>query len=68
MVVCFVGITGYRIAVDKNATLGWQQRQFAQRDTYVMPNPSGLNAHTNIADLTAHLRAAAGERPDLTKQ
>ena len=67
-VVCFVGITGYRIAVDKHASLGWQQQLFAQRDTYVMPNPSGLNAHTNIAALAAHLRAAAGDRPDPTQQ
>jgi hypothetical protein len=26
---------------------------------YVMPSTSGLNAHSRLADLTAHLRAAA---------
>ena len=58
-VVCFVGLTGYRIAVDKHAKVGWQSERFGECATYVMPNPSGLNAHTNIADLAHHLRAAA---------
>jgi hypothetical protein len=26
---------------------------------YVMPNPSGLNAHARVEDLADHLRAAA---------
>ena len=28
------------------------------RPVYVMPNPSGLNAHTDVDDLVRHLRAA----------
>ena len=58
-VVCFVGLTGYRVAVDKRAAVGWQTERFGDQDTYVMPNPSGLNAHTNVGDLAQHLRAAA---------
>jgi len=65
-VVCVVGITGWRTAVGlPKAVLGWQERSLGGRPTYVMPNPSGLNAHTNVADLAAHLRtaaAAAGRR------
>jgi TDG/mug DNA glycosylase family protein len=57
--VCFVGLTGYRIAVDKKAALGWQERTFAGTPTYVMPNTSGLNAHAKPADFAEHLRAAA---------
>ena len=30
---------------------------------YVLPNPSGLNAHTDVDDLAAHLRAAASGPP-----
>jgi TDG/mug DNA glycosylase family protein len=56
--VCFVGLTGWRAAVDKKATAGWQERLVGGRPAYVMPNPSGLNAHTSPADLAAHLRAA----------
>jgi TDG/mug DNA glycosylase family protein len=59
-VVCVVGITGWRTAVGlPKAVLGWQERRLGGRPTYVMPNPSGLNAHTNVADLAAHLRTAA---------
>lgn len=57
--VCFVGLTGYRIAVDPHATAGEQPQRFGGVPTYVMPNPSGLNAHVGVADLAAHLRAAA---------
>ena len=57
--VCVVGVTGWRAAVgEPKATLGWQSRRFGGCPTYVMPNPSGLNAHTDVADLAAHLRNA----------
>jgi TDG/mug DNA glycosylase family protein len=56
--VCFVGLDGYRKAVNRKATSGEQPEGFAGARCYVMPNPSGLNAHTNVADLSAHLRAA----------
>ncbi len=57
--VCFAGLSGYRDAVDRRATVGWQPEPFGGRPAYVMPNPSGINAHATPADLTAHLRAAA---------
>lgn len=53
--VCFIGVTGYRIAIERNATFGWQP-EFAGTPTYVMPNTSGLNAHTKPADFAEHLR------------
>jgi len=55
--VCFVGVTGYRVAVDKRAAAGWQPAPFAGAPAYVMPNTSGLNAHAKPADFVAHLRA-----------
>jgi TDG/mug DNA glycosylase family protein len=54
--VCFVGVTGYRVAVDKHATFGWQPESFAGVRTYVMPNTSGANAHAKPADFAEHLR------------
>ncbi len=54
--VCFVGVTGYRVAVDKTARLGWQPDGFGGARTYVMPNTSGLNAHAKPADFVEHLR------------
>ena len=60
--VCFVGLSGYRIAVDRAAVAGWQTRTFGGRPAYVMPNPSGINAHATPALLTEHLRALRRER------
>lgn len=56
--VCFVGLAGYRAAIDRRARAGWQDGGFGDRPAYVMPNPSGLNAHSTPADFVAHLRAA----------
>ena len=56
--VCFVGLAGYRVAVGRKATVGWQPRQFGGRPAYVMPNPSGINAHARPADIAQHLGAA----------
>jgi len=62
--VCFVGITGYRIAIDRKAQLGWQPDPFAGARAYVMPNTSGLNAHAKPADFTEHLRAVTAATRD----
>ncbi len=57
--VCVLGVTGWRAAAgDRAATLGPQPRTLGDRPVYVMPNPSGLNAHTDVDDLVGHLRAA----------
>ena len=60
--VCFVGLSGYRVAGDRKATAGWQNERFGGRPAYVMPNPSGINAHARPADLAEHLRAAVSPR------
>lgn len=55
-VVCVLGVTGWRAASDnRSATLGLQETLVGGRPVYVMPNPSGLNAHTNHDDLVAHM-------------
>ncbi len=56
--VCFVGLDGWRRAVDRGARPGWIEGGFAGRPAYLMPSTSGLNAHARPADLTAHLRRA----------
>jgi TDG/mug DNA glycosylase family protein len=60
--VCFVGLSGYRAAVDRRAATGWQPEPFGGRPAYVMPNPSGVNAHATPAVLTEHLRALNATR------
>ena len=55
--MCFAGLTGYRSAVDPDAAEGEQPTRFGGATTYVMPNPSGANAHASRDDLVAHLTA-----------
>ena len=57
--ICFVGLAGWRAAVDRRALPGAQPRGLGDVPAYVMPSTSGLNARTSLAELTAHLRAAA---------
>jgi TDG/mug DNA glycosylase family protein len=63
--VCFVGLTGWRAAVDRKASVGEQPEGFGDARAYVMPNTSGINAHASLDDLAEHLRAAAAlaDRP-----
>jgi TDG/mug DNA glycosylase family protein len=58
-VVAVLGVTGWRHAVDHHAALGWQPSAIGGRPVYVMPNPSGANAHARPADLVRHLRVLA---------
>jgi len=57
--VCIIGLDGWRKVVDRRAVAGWQEHAVGGRPAYLMPNPSGLNAHAQVPDLAAHLRAAA---------
>jgi double-stranded uracil-DNA glycosylase len=58
-VVAVAGVTAYRTAFgEKTARLGRQQRE-GSTDWWVVPNPSGLNAHTNIDDLASWFRQVA---------
>lgn len=56
--VCFVGLAGWRAAVDRKARAGEQPGGFGGVRAYVMPSTSGLNAHSQLDDVIAHLRAA----------
>ena len=58
--VCFVGLSGWRAAVDRNATAGLQDGRLAGAPVYVMPSTSGLNTHATLDELTRHLETAAG--------
>ena len=61
--VCFVGLSGYREAVDRKAKSGWQPQPFGGRPAYVMPNTSGVNGHVKPAELADHLHTAAAATP-----
>ena len=61
--VAFLGLSSYRIAfVKPKATVGEQPERFEAARVWLLPNPSGLNAHYQQPALTAayaELRAAA---------
>jgi TDG/mug DNA glycosylase family protein len=57
-VVLFVGLAGWRAAVDRRAQPGPQPSPFGGAPAYVMPSTSGRNARTAPAELIAHMRRA----------
>jgi TDG/mug DNA glycosylase family protein len=59
-VVAVAGITAYRVAFrEPKATMGEQPDGFEGARLWVVPNPSGLNAHETTGSLAAAYRAAA---------
>jgi TDG/mug DNA glycosylase family protein len=59
--VLFVGLAGWRAAVDRAAGPGWQadgERAGLGVPAYVMPSTSGLNARTSLVELVTHMRTA----------
>ena len=60
VVVAVAGVTAYRAAFgDRRAALGRQPEPFAGAELWIVPNPSGLNAHETIDTLAAAYRAPA---------
>ena len=63
-VVAVVGVTAYRSGFDRpRAVLGLQAETVGPAAVWVLPNPSGLNAHHQLPDLVerfAELREYAG--------
>ena len=59
-VVAVLGMTAYRTAfADPKATAGKQPETFAGCELWVVPNPSGLNAHASLDDLASTYREVA---------
>jgi TDG/mug DNA glycosylase family protein len=50
--VAFLGVSTYRVAFDRrNAVVGRQPDVIAGAEVWVLPNPSGLNAHYQLPQL-----------------
>jgi double-stranded uracil-DNA glycosylase len=59
-VVAILGISAYRVAFEEpRASLGRQPRDWDGAQVWVVPNPSGLNAHASLADLASSYREVA---------
>jgi TDG/mug DNA glycosylase family protein len=60
VVVAIAGITAYRAAFGvRRAELGRQAEPLAGSELWIVPNPSGLNAHATIDTLAVAYRAPA---------
>jgi TDG/mug DNA glycosylase family protein len=56
-VVAVLGISAYRTAFAKKvAILGTQPERLMDASVWVLPNPSGLNAHYQLANLVEHFQ------------
>ncbi|MEA2625178.1 MAG: double-stranded uracil-DNA glycosylase [Candidatus Binatota bacterium] len=61
MAVAILGIAAYRQAFGRpRATLGLQPESLGGALLWVLPNPSGLNAHHQLADLVRRFRELHG--------
>jgi double-stranded uracil-DNA glycosylase len=59
-VVAMLGISAFRLAFERKATVvGRQEEKLAGAELWVLPNPSGLNAHETVTTLAAAYRQAA---------
>ena len=59
-VVAILGITAYRQAFEQPAArAGRRPATWAGAELWILPNPSGLNAHASLAQLAAAYRDAA---------
>jgi TDG/mug DNA glycosylase family protein len=67
-IVAVLGVTSYRTAFERpDAKIGLQTETIGDGRLWVLPNPSGLNAHYQLDDLVqlfAELRVFALEEPD----
>ena len=63
-VVAVVGISSYRVAFDRpKAAIGPQPETIGATRIWVLPNPSGLNAHylpKELGEVFGELREAVG--------
>lgn len=61
-----LGLGAYRAAFDEpKAVIGFQDKKIGNTDVWVLPNPSGLNAHyqaKELAAIFAELKAAADQK------
>ena len=57
--ICFVGLSGWRKAMNPQAQIGPQPEKLGGTPVYLMQSTSGANAHASLEDLVAQMRAAS---------
>jgi len=56
VILCFVGLAGWRQARDRRAKVGWQGEPLGGSRVYLVPSTSGLNASSQLPDFVEHFR------------
>ncbi|WP_373292389.1 MULTISPECIES: G/U mismatch-specific DNA glycosylase [Actinokineospora] len=68
-VVAVVGVTAYRVAFGiPDARVGRRPETVGSAAVWVLPNPSGLNAHYQLPDLAAEFRALRRALPEIGQE
>lgn len=65
LIVCFVGLTGYRICCSNTGGLGIQRNRFVESHVFVIPSTSPRNARYSLPAIIAALRDLKEYRNDL---
>lgn len=61
--VAVLGVTAWRVATgDRSVALGRQPSDVAGVPLWILPNPSGLNAHTSVEDMAERLAQVSESR------
>lgn len=62
--VAFLGVSTFRVAFERpKAVIGRQLESIPGVETWVLPNPSGLNAHYDLAGLAAAYAELVEDHP-----
>jgi len=67
-IVCFVGLTGYRICRGENSALGSQAGCLGESQVFVIPSTSPRNAHYSLDDIIRALKDLRQYRDRLDEQ
>jgi TDG/mug DNA glycosylase family protein len=64
-ILAFLGVSSYRTAFrEPAARVGSQDKRLGSTRVWVLPNPSGLNAHYQLADIAAWFTRLRGAIPE----
>ncbi|MHB9134594.1 MAG: G/U mismatch-specific DNA glycosylase [Armatimonadota bacterium] len=67
-ILALLGISAYRIAFgNPKAVLGKQPESIGDTEVWVLPNPSGLNAHYQVAELAVCFRQVQERAEELNR-
>jgi TDG/mug DNA glycosylase family protein len=67
-VVCFVGLTGYRVCCGEKSALGSQAGHLGESQVFVVPSTSPRNAHYSLDDIIRALKDLCQYRDGLNEE